>query len=85
MTSKNICLITPPSPFLLDERVFIHLGILKVAAALEQKNVKVDFLDLSGVKNYLNVLESYLESSGASRTFGITATTPQIPNAVNHF
>lgn len=79
---NNICLITPPSPFLLDERVFIHLGILKVAAALEQKSVKVDFLDLSGVKNYLNVLEDYLESFGTSKTFGITATTPQIPNAV---
>ena len=79
---KNICLITPPSPFLLDERVFIHLGILKVASALEQKKIKIDFLDLSGVKNYLNVLENYLESGEASKTFGITATTPQIPNAV---
>ena len=82
MTNKNICLITPPSPFLLDERVFVNLGILRVAAVLEQKNYKIDFLDLSGVKNYIDVLHNYLESDNSSKTFGITATTPQIPNAV---
>jgi anaerobic magnesium-protoporphyrin IX monomethyl ester cyclase len=40
---EHICLITPPSPFLLDERVFLHLGILKVASSLEQQgyNFKV--------------------------------------------
>ena len=32
---ENICLVTPPSPFLLDERVFMHIGILKVASSLE--------------------------------------------------
>ena len=32
---NKICLITPPSPFLLDERVFMHIGILKVASSLE--------------------------------------------------
>ena len=30
-----ICLVILPSPFLLDERVFMSLGILKVAAILE--------------------------------------------------
>jgi anaerobic magnesium-protoporphyrin IX monomethyl ester cyclase len=82
MTNKRICLITPPSPFLLDERVFVNLGILRVAAVLEQEGYKIDFLDLSGIKNYLDVLDNYLESAGASKIFGITATTPQIPNAV---
>ncbi len=33
----RICLIIPPSPFLLDERVFVQLGILKIASVLEQK------------------------------------------------
>ena len=79
---NSICLITPPSPFLLDERVFIHLGILKVASVLEREDVKVDFLDLSGVNNYLDVVDNYINSSGSSNTFGITATTPQVPNAV---
>jgi hypothetical protein len=30
--SGPVCLITPPPPFLLDERVFVSLGILRVAA-----------------------------------------------------
>jgi radical SAM superfamily enzyme YgiQ (UPF0313 family) len=76
---KKICLITPPATFLLDERVFPHLGILKVAANLEKNGYKVDFLDFSGIKNYLDVIASYL--AGDCRTFGITASTSQIPFA----
>ena len=78
----KICLVTPPSPFLLDERVFMHIGILKVAAVLEQHNYKVDFLDLSGVNNYLQVLDDYLLINDSSTIVGITATTPQVPYAV---
>jgi anaerobic magnesium-protoporphyrin IX monomethyl ester cyclase len=74
----NICLITPPSPFLLDERVFPALGILRVGAVLEAAGHKVDHLDLCGVTNSEQVLIDY---QGAT-TFGITATTPQIPAAV---
>ena len=77
---EDICLITPPSPFLLDERVFLHLGILKVAANLEENGYKVDFIDLSGVKNYLDVINNYAENG--CKTFGITASTPQVPYAV---
>tara|TARA_R110000824_G_scaffold5670_3_gene26045 strand:+ start:8437 stop:9942 length:1506 start_codon:yes stop_codon:yes gene_type:complete len=81
---KHICLVTPPSPFLLDERVFLHLGVLKVASSLEQRGYKVDFIDLSGITNYLDVINSYLENNKDKKglTFGITATTPQVPNAV---
>ena len=32
---NKICLIIPPSPFLLDERVFMHIGILKVASSTQ--------------------------------------------------
>ncbi|MCA3260955.1 MAG: hypothetical protein ING44_03355, partial [Telmatospirillum sp.] len=32
---RSITLVIPPSSFLLDERVFVSLGVLKVAAALE--------------------------------------------------
>ena len=39
---NKICLITPPSPFLLDERGFLHIGILKVAAVLERENYSRD-------------------------------------------
>lgn len=79
--SHKICLITPPSPFLLDERVFMHIGILKVASSLEANGFEVDFLDLSGIENYLDVIEDYMKSTDIS-IFGLTASTPQVPFAV---
>ena len=72
--------ITPPSEFLLDERVFMSLGILKVAAALEAVGEQVEHLDLSGVENFMDVVAEYAQS-GKSKVFGITATTPQMPSA----
>ncbi len=78
----KICLITPPSPFLLDERVFMSLGILKVGASLEANGHQVDHLDLSGVSNYLETVSAYLQTAGSSGTFALTATTPQMPAAV---
>ena len=33
--SEPVCMVIPPSVFLLDERVFMSLGILKVAACLD--------------------------------------------------
>tara|TARA_Y100001937_G_scaffold96312_1_gene130882 strand:+ start:3311 stop:4810 length:1500 start_codon:yes stop_codon:yes gene_type:complete len=78
---KSICLITPPSPFLLDERVFMHIGILKVASSLEQRGYEVEFLDLSGIDNYLDVVRDYCAKSKIT-TFGLTASTPQVPFSV---
>lgn len=75
----KVCLIIPPSAFLLDDRVFTSLGILRVAAVLLQKGVEVDLLDLSGNKDYVQEIESY---DGGADVFGITATTPQLPNAI---
>ncbi|MBP95378.1 hypothetical protein CMK18_05455 [Candidatus Poribacteria bacterium] len=60
----------------------MHLGILKVAAMLESKGYKVDMLDLSGVENYEAVLDDYLRIEDRASVFGLTATTPQIPEAV---
>ncbi|MBN2035324.1 MAG: B12-binding domain-containing radical SAM protein [Chitinispirillaceae bacterium] len=76
--SNSIGLIIPPSVFLLDERVFASLGILKVAAVLEQAGHEVEVLDLSGIVNYETALQDYLAASSCS-AFGITATTPQFP------
>ena len=78
--TASICLIIPPSVFLLDERVFMSLGILRIAAVLENAGYSVDVLDLSGVKNYEEVVQDYTTSTPI-RTFGLTATTPQIPAA----
>ncbi|MEK7630455.1 MAG: radical SAM protein [Patescibacteria group bacterium] len=79
---EAISLIIPPSAFLLDERVFMTLGILKVAAAVEARGRPVDVLDLSGIKNFIGAVHDYA-SSTPTRYFGITATTPQMPAAIS--
>jgi radical SAM superfamily enzyme YgiQ (UPF0313 family) len=78
---SSVCLITPPSSFLLDERVFVSLGILKVAASLESRGYGVNFLDLSGIENYLDALSNYIAGS-TDTAIGITATTPQLPAVI---
>ena len=78
----HVALITPPSTFLIDERVFVNLGILRVAAVLEREGCRVDHLDLSGVENYLDALAEYLRATPA-RAFGVTSTTPQLPGVVH--
>jgi len=79
----TVCLVIPPSPFLLDERVFMSLGVLRVAAALEQaKAGRVEVLDLSGVSNFLDAIAAHAATQPAAPTYGITATSPQLPAAV---
>lgn len=77
----KICLIIPPSVFLLDERVFMTLGILKVAAVLEKSKIEVDVIDLSGIFNYEDVIKEYCAGKD-TQIFGITSTTPQLPSAI---
>ncbi|MFN3075324.1 MAG: B12-binding domain-containing radical SAM protein [Alphaproteobacteria bacterium] len=74
----EICLVNPPSSFLLDERVFPSLGLLKVAASLERVGHRVSVLDLSGIENYMEVIEEYV---GRFRpdAYGLSTTTPQLP------
>lgn len=76
----KVTLIVPPSIFLLDERVFMNLGILKVAASLEQAGHSIEVLDLSGIENYEDVIRDYA-GSAETDVYGITATTPQMPSA----
>jgi len=81
LDNKKVGLVIPPSPFLLDERVFVSLGILRVAASLESQGVRVGVLDLSGISNYTEVMRTYLENTDID-WIGITSTTPQLPAAV---
>jgi radical SAM superfamily enzyme YgiQ (UPF0313 family) len=76
-----VCLITPPSPFLADERVFPFLAPAKIASELIKNSNTVDLLDLSGYSNFLDVTREYLQDTSV-RTFGITATSPQVPAAI---
>jgi radical SAM superfamily enzyme YgiQ (UPF0313 family) len=78
---QTVALITPPSIFLLDERVFVNLGILKIGAVLEFEGFAVEHLDLSGVENYLDALRAFLAITPAAAV-GITTTTPQLPSVV---
>ena len=41
-------LVIPPCAFLLDERVFPTLGVLKVAAAMQRADIDVDVVDCTG-------------------------------------
>lgn len=75
-----VALIIPPSIFLLDERVFMTLGLLRVAAVLEAAGRRVEVLDFSGVENPEDALREYLARTDV-RDFGLTATTPQMPAA----
>lgn len=79
---ERVGLVIAPSPFLADERVFPSLGILKVASALEEKGHQVDMIDLSGVANYEEVIASYMDMPERANILGVTATTPQFPQAV---
>lgn len=78
---KKVLLVTPPSAFLLDERVFVNLGILKVGAVLERAGCEVELLDLSGIENYVDVAADYARATDAP-VVAITTTTPQLPAAV---
>lgn len=80
-TPEPVLLITPPSAFLLDERVFMSLGILKVAGSLEKAGYPVELLDLSGIQNFEEVAAIQAAKSLA-RYAAITITTPQLPSAV---
>ena len=75
---RSVALVIPPSAFLLDERVFVSLGVLKVAASLRDNGYNINLLDFSGVENYLDVLQVYLRTA-TDCAVGITTTTPQFP------
>lgn len=82
INQEPICMIIPPSAFLLDERVFMSLGILKVAACLEKAGFHVDMIDTSGISNYTDVVAEYLVNNQHIKTVALTATTPQLPATV---
>ncbi len=75
--------IIPGSGFLLDERVFPSLGVLKVAAVLERAGCDVDVLDLSGCTDVDAVVAAHLEAHPDVDAYGLTATMPQMPQAAS--
>jgi anaerobic magnesium-protoporphyrin IX monomethyl ester cyclase len=77
--TRKVCLVIPPSEFLLDDRVFPSLGVLKIAAVLEKAGHQVEVLDLSGIANYLDVV-GHAIAEAEYDAVGITVTTPQLPS-----
>jgi anaerobic magnesium-protoporphyrin IX monomethyl ester cyclase len=80
-----VILVSPPSPFLLDQYVFPQLGILKVAASLERADEPVRVLDLAdqdAEQGCASISAAILSQPGGVspvRIAGFTATTPQFP------
>ena len=62
--SEPVCMVIPPSVFLLDERVFMKLGILKVVRLFGfRAGYAVEVLDLAGIENFLDVVELHCRPS----------------------
>jgi len=70
---SKVAVINPPSPFLIDERVFPNMGLVRVATELDKKH-DVDFHDLSGIKDGESVIKE-IANDYDYYLFG--GTTPQ--------
>lgn len=71
MKKENIrkYLINPPSPFLIDEKVFPNLGLISLATSQN-----LDIIDFSGDKNFEETAKKI-----RGDWFGFYSTTPQFP------
>lgn len=73
---KRILLVNPPSGFLMDQRVFLPLGIAHIASVAERQGHKVSLLDMSVDGDYILPVVNELRSQRYDAV-GITATSPQ--------
>lgn len=78
---KNISLINPPAFFLTDDKVFFTLGLLSLAAVLENTHHKVRIYDLAGDPEYIARTEQ-IARENHSDIYGITSTSPQFSYAL---
>ncbi len=71
MKWKQVCLVSLPSPFLIDDKVFPSLGLLYIGQYLKSRQYKVHVHDgpIEDIPTGYDV-------------YGISATTPQFPQAV---
>jgi radical SAM superfamily enzyme YgiQ (UPF0313 family) len=68
---KSVCLISPPSPFLIDDKVFPPLGLLYIGRELKDNGYHVEVYDgqTSGIPTGHDL-------------YGVSITTPQFPEAI---
>jgi len=74
----RIILLSPPSPFLIDQKAFPPLGILYLAGYARSEGHEVVVIDLAGKEDDLENALSGLDGD----VFGISSTTPQYPQAL---
>ena len=75
----KVTLISPPSPFLINQKAFPPLGLLYVAGFLEHNGIDINVADLANKETELeNALEPYMNTD----IYGITSTSPQYPQAL---
>jgi anaerobic magnesium-protoporphyrin IX monomethyl ester cyclase len=77
MIHPNVELIIPPNPYLGDPMRNAPLGLLYIAAVIEQANVDVGVVDLRNKSP-----EDFENEIGHASIYGITATTPDYPAAI---
>ncbi len=77
-----ICLIIPPSPFLLNDKSIPWLGPLWIAACLRDRGYTVSILDLAGRKDYAEAAIDHAISHPEVTCYGLTATAPDYHLAV---
>ncbi len=73
---RKLLLINPPSGFLIDQRVFLPLGLASIAAVARDNNYDVKMIDLADDDKYeASVAEEVKRNDYGA--VGITATSPQ--------
>ena len=71
----KIACINPPSPFLINERVFPNVGLVRVATQLKADGHEVTLLDITGEKEYI----AFANNIDEYEVFLFSSTTPQFP------
>lgn len=78
MKKKEVAIIIPNTPFLINEKVFPNIGALRVATQLKEEGHSVEVLDFSGkTSDYI------LPYANDFEYFGFSSTTPQFPYTMN--
>ena len=78
--NKRITLVIPPSPFLINDKVFLSLGVLYVAGHLQREGWDVDVLDLKGVTDWEIRVRSMAEDG--DWPVGISVASADLPIAL---
>ena len=76
MKREKIALINPPSPFLIDERVFPNIGLIRVATVLKLAKYDIKVFDFAGDKDYINNIKKIAHKYDY---YMFSSTTPQFP------